>query len=711
MSYNRELSRLLSMRKSKIVQQASEQVDDPTDLGHRIKQVTYGTSGKVYQSRGFESPEVDFSSLRKASRTEPFFRRRANRIQNLIWKNGYVLNTESEEAKQYIQSRMELFSILTGNSFDLFMRKVSRELVMFDNALILEKRLPVKDLIKYGINVPAKGVGPNKKKGPVVAYEIIPLDTVSYKRDKYGNITSWQQKANNGETKTFQADEVILIKNDDESGDILAYPALQMVLPDARILRQLETDASLVAHRLAFPVFKYRVGDPKVEGSIPKKSQELNDIWYTLEGMLLEGALIIPGTDDFEVVLSDVKIDGLSSILEYFKKRVIVGLGLSPIHMGESDANRSVTDRLDVQLYDDVKAYQKTLSDTFTLYIFFKWLLEGGFKLGLGEIGQSKDVVTLLFQEIDTDSLIKRQNHELALWVQDGITHDELRLALGKTPITDTSKLYSDLIGSITAKHKEAVDKSSAQATGGGQNQQTNAKTRAQKTSSQDDDNLSLLELLLDIKESVIENSSLSVILELWSTFESDISNYLESNSGIMSISNMDGIKDIFSQELSDRLRIFVAQSMSHGIDRGFSEAREIDPNIAPMRMTMYNSSVNIVLKSMRYYVNKLVNDLFDRIETEIEESQSISASVETAFMVLEYRIKSIVTSHMSIAENWGVCKVAQHAGYKQVWQDSELGCTVCKTGWIDTKELELKSVPPFSTHPNCACLVHIKKL
>jgi hypothetical protein len=728
MSQIRELSRLLSFREpASAVFSALEAVEDPTDYSRRIKRGAFATgSNKIWlKTPGFEAPEVDFRALRRAGRTEPLFRRRANRFQNLIWKNGYVLKTEDDDAQAYILSRMELFGVLAGESFDSFLRKVSRELIMFDNCVIWERRVPTKDLKKMGVNIPLKGIGPLSKKGAVVSYEILPIDTLEFKRDQYGNVTKWRQiitpgysvsSGANENTKEYDPQEIILIKNDEESGDVLSYPALQMVLPDARILRQLETDASLAAHRLAFPIFKYKVGTPTLEATLPKKDEVISDIWYELEGMLLEGALIMPGSDDFEVVLSDVKLDGLSSIMDYFKSRVIIGLGLSPIQVGDASdaANRSVADRLDVQLYDDVKAFQKTLQEAFTFFIFTKWLMEGGFNLAIGEERQSESKVALLFKEIDTDSLIKRENHKLQLWVQDAISHKELRSELGLTPAEDMTDFYSFKIGEITAKFQQMASQAAAQKTAGGDGQGSNAKTKAKKTSSLpiEDEITSFRQLVSLFKEDMSAEQQRYRVDAIWGKMEEDVIDYIRGqypeDAGNFIAKDLGYVQSLYQIDIEDALRFDVTQYLELGLDRGFEEARAIDPELAPMRMTMFNMHTNKIISSLCYYIDKLVVDLTERIEKEVHRADVPFQGVELAFEALHYRLDSVVATHMALAENWGVCIVAMHAEIDKVWQDSEPDCIECHSQWLDVKSLEPQSVPPFSTHPHCGCKVHI---
>jgi hypothetical protein len=734
------LSRLFAMRKpTAIPRSILEQVEDPTNYSQVMKHVslTPKTNTPFYKNAGWEKPEVDFKVLRHASRAEPLFRRRANRFQNLIWKNGYVLKTEDEEAKDYILSRMEVYAVLNGETFDSFMREVSRELIMFDNCLILEKRKKVNELKKIGVNLPMRGIGPLAVKGPVVGYEVIPIDTIEYKRDKFGNVTEWSQLGQNGERKPFSPQEVILLRNDKESGDILAFPALQMVLPDARILRQLETDASLAGHRLAFPIFKYKVGDPRYEGTLPKKGDSLDDVWVTLEGMLLEGALIIPGSHDFEVVLSDVKMDGLHSIMAYFKDRVVTGMGLSPLHLGDpAAANRSVADRLDVQLYDDVKAFQKTLMETFNFYVLGKWLMEGSFNLKYGELGLSDSRVVIEFKEIDTDSMIKRENQALAIWVQDGITHDELRERLGLSPLPegDTSGLYSDMIGAITNKYAESLvektaevapkpvvaagpSKSTAQKTRGGGKQRSNAKTRVTKTSADEEPVITdFISLIRQITEQAHEDYSLDQVDKAWDALEYEVATYvaqrfpIPEGARVFDATDLTYLQILFQEELSYSLRQSMVLSLRSGLDRGFEEARLIDPDVAPMKISRFNQHVDTVLKSLNFYLEKLVTDLFQRVEEEIQQNDPPVLGVENAFLALHYRLDQVVSTHTALASNWGVCMAAEHAGYDHVWQDSEPGCNVCKSRWVATKDLQLRDVPPFSTHPHCGCRVHIRK-
>jgi hypothetical protein len=733
MANTHELSKLLAMRKPPRAS-AEEAVKDPTDAGHLVGKAVLSPARHnnfYFKSDSFESPEVDFGFIRQAIKVEPLFRRRNERYQNLMWKNGYTLRTEDEEAKQYIQSRMEVFAVLMGQTFDSFLREATNELIQYNNCLLYERRVPARQLQEMGINLPAKGIGPLAKKGPVVCHEVIPLETIRYKRDAFGNITQWKQVSPEGKERIFSPKEVILIKVGGVAGEILAHPTLHDVIPDAKILRQLETDASLAGHRLAFPIFMYKVGDPRYEGTMPKKASDLDGIWNTLEGMLMDGTLIIPGSDTFEVVLSDVKLDGLQAVLQYFKDRVVSNMGLSPLHLGDpAAANRSVADRLDVQLYDDVKAYQRVTEENITWFIFLKWLMEGGYSMLIGSAAVSPSRVYMTFKEIDTDSMIQRENHAVALWVQDAITHDEVRDRLGYTPLAEEEidKLYSSMIGAIT--NKQAMDlakvgaaasadgpsKSTAQATKGGSNQKTNAKTRAKKTSSLESEEIEavdfthLLGQIREAQQTAIDTHGLSVVEQSWAKLQIDVTEYIQRMSGKnFSAEDMSYVKDLFKSELWTSLRSCIVMSLNEGIDRGYEEARGINPDVAPMAVTRFNRNVSLILNSLNTFVDKLVEDLFVRVETEVVDSEDVAAAVDDAFMALHYRLEQVVTSHNALASNWGVCMVADHAGYEQVWQESESDCLVCKSGWVSTKDIRHTDIPPFSTHPNCGCRVHIK--
>ena len=719
MARTSELSRLLSFRRPRSTSLSLEKVSKTIDLSNEVKSKSYSTSSPPWlKTPSFESPDVDFAYLRKATKTEPLFHQRANKLQNLMWKNGYVLKTEDPEALSYIRARIEIFTVLTGTTFDAFLRKVSRELIKFDNVLLWERRLKPAEMKKLGIDLELKGIGPKGKDGPVLFYEILPIDTIRFKRDNHNNILQWQQIGPGGQTKEFDPSEVMLITKDEDSGDILAYPTVQMVLPDTRILRQLETDASLVAHRLAFPLFKYKVGSPQLEQSIPKKDEDLSGIWYELEGMLLDGTIIMPGTHDFEVVLSDTKLDGVTSMLDYFKNRVIVGLGMSPVHLGDlSSANRSITDRLDIQLYDDVKSYQKVQEEVYTFFVFGQWLLEAGFNLNIGQTKLSLSWVYMVFREIDTDSLIKRENHALAKWVQDGITHAELRAEFGLQPLEDTSDLYSDKIGAITAKYQEMVAQTKAQQTSGGSDQGSDTKTKVKKTHSLEslEEEATTFRALLNIfKEESAPPFVLDKYLSEWDKMQYDVTNYISTIHDLdpdkFSGAELAWAAEEVIVDVINMLRMDLLESMRFGVDRGFDEARDIDPDVTPMRMSVFNKNVYTLLRIASKDMERLMSDLSERVELEILNEDSIPVAVENAFAALAYRLKAIVSSHVVLAENWGVCVVAEHLGYEEVWQESETGCSVCTGGWVQIEDITPKDVPPFSTHPNCGCKVHIKE-
>jgi hypothetical protein len=316
--------------------------------------------------------------------------------------------------------------------------------------------------------------------------------------------------------------------------------------------------------------------------------------------------------------------------------------------------------------------------------------------------------VSFEFYEIDTDSLIKRENHAMTKWVQDGISHDELRGDLGLPAVTDLSNFYTDLIGGINNKYAmDQAAQAAAQRTAGG-SPSGGPKTPFKKTHSLEtvEGIRSYKELNSIFKEATAPSHIIFKYIANWETLERNFIDYCQHND--MFDINDAGLANIVFQ-FTTRLRIDILDSMRYGVDRGYDEARSIDPDVAPMRISVFNQKSEVLTRLAGKDFTQLLVDLVVRINKELEYSRPVEA-VEAAFAALTYRLKSIVSSHIVLAENWGVAIVAEHLEYISVWQDSEVGCSICQSRWIKIKDLMPSGLAPMNTHPNCGCKVHIRE-
>lgn len=239
----------------------------------------------------------------------------------------------------------------------------------------------------------------------------------------------------------------------------------------------MEEDIQNLVHRELFPLYKYTIGTPEQ----PAEPDEIDRASAEIENLRSEGGLILPHRHNIEIVGAGKEVLDASSYLEHFKERVSVGLGLAPHHLGISmnGGNRSVTDRLDVALYDKIKKYQKAFSDAIRLHIFNELLFEAGYDPILNPAYESpSDRCFFKFNEIDVDTQVKKETHVIQKFVNNLIGLSEARIALNLSPEVNEDELFAsmqskvqkDIIDAQAQVKTQADSDKQASSTGGARN-------------------------------------------------------------------------------------------------------------------------------------------------------------------------------------------------------------------------------------------------
>lgn len=428
----------------------------------------------------FEVAPYDFVRIGKAADTDSYIRQGLTKYRELLWKEGWDIVSENDEAADYVRERFSYMEFAMGQSMQSFFYDVGDQLVKYGNCFIAKSR---GDLNPY---FPTKIESPLRKH-PIVGYYIIPAETVEIRRTKYNKVISYRQRLDalsdsygRNTQPSWAADEVIHLALDKKPGRAFGTPFLISVLDDVLSLRQIEEDILNLVHKELFPLYKYKVGTPEV----PASPEEIDQAVYELENLRNDGGLILPERHDVEVIGANENALDAADYLAHFVNRVVVGLGLSPHHLGimNEGGNRSVTDRLDIALYDKIKTIQKYLSDTIRLGILDELLMEAGYDPFVHPKNQGEsDRCEFRFYEIDVDTQVKKENHILQKWLSDGITWEELRVALGEDVNVDESRLYSKMQSATQTESQIEVIKAQP-APAGTSSRPANKKATAKKT-------------------------------------------------------------------------------------------------------------------------------------------------------------------------------------------------------------------------------------
>lgn len=387
-------------------------------------------------SRDFLPPEFDLTQVTTAYDTEAYVRQAIDKYIELMFKAGWDVVGKNQNAVDYIRLRLKLISEMTQIPTDQLFIEIAEDLVKYSNVVLVKAR-DAQNLIaatKTGIKVIGLGGVP-----AIAGYFPLNVTTMALRRDKNGVVKGWQQEVE-GQDKPvkFKPEDIVHIYYKRDKGNAFGKPFLMPVLDDIRALRQMEETVLRLVYRNLNPLLHIQVGDD----NIPGQQSEVDSVQVQFENMDLEAGFATTNRVKLVSVASDKIIDA-NEYMKHFEQRVFTGLGVSELMMGRGNtANRSTGDNLSNEFTDRVKAYQKVMAIFVDEFIIKELLMEGGFDPLLNP----DDDVDFTFKEIDVDAKIKAENHAIFQYEHNAISEDEMRILLGRDPITDRATMFMNLV-------------------------------------------------------------------------------------------------------------------------------------------------------------------------------------------------------------------------------------------------------------------------
>lgn len=86
------------------------------------------------------APEYNFEEIRRAIETDSYIKITLDKHSRLIYKAGYYLKSENEEAIKYLKTRFRLMSYTTGKPIDILYQEIADDIVKYSNAILIKKR-------------------------------------------------------------------------------------------------------------------------------------------------------------------------------------------------------------------------------------------------------------------------------------------------------------------------------------------------------------------------------------------------------------------------------------------------------------------------------------------------------------------------------------------------------------------------------------------
>lgn len=387
-------------------------------------------------------PEYDLSSIANAVDTDSFFRRAVEKYEELIWKGGYKFLGKNLNAVNYVRKRFEQIAQVSDFPTEELLRQISYQLIIYGNCFISKVRNP-----RASGGKPFKRMD-GKVLPPVAAYFV--EDSVSMKvaTAENGDVVAYKQFVyGKSYIPIWHPYNIIHMYYSRKAGLNFGTPLVLPVMDDIRALRKIEQNVELLIFQHTVPLYHYKVGTPEK----PAADLEIEAVQATVTKMPPNGAIVTPERHEIQVIGAEKNALNVVDYLEYFKNRVLAGLGMSSVGMGEGGgASKSSAIVLDAHMRNTTETFQKVISMFVSEFMIKELLQEGGYAV---DTIDEENKVYLMFPPIDKDAQWAKENHYAQMFTQHMITENEARIEFGRDPITKAERqnMYFELIAKPTA--------------------------------------------------------------------------------------------------------------------------------------------------------------------------------------------------------------------------------------------------------------------
>lgn len=675
---------------------------------------------RSYSRTTWLPPEYDINEIGRIQDTESIVARAFHKKSSLMFKEGYAYIGKDPQEVRYIKNRFNQIAFVTNIAHADLLKRIGESLVSTSNAFLIKVR---NEKSSTG-NIRKGATGKQLK--PIAGYFPAAPETMKVRiNPDNGVAVGWMQELPNGTYKEFAADDVIHFYINRREGFLFGVPTIVPVIDDIKTLRQIEENIDLMLYQHLFPIFHYTVGtETAPAGYTEGGEREIDVAKNQLRYMPAEGGIVTPERHKLELIGAENKVVRAEQYLEYFKKRVIAGLGISMLDLGDGESsNRSTAAVMSRALVDSVKDIQESLETQWYQHVIKELLLESEF----GEDILDEDAqVHLRFNEIDIISKQEQEKHAMELFKNNAITHQEYRILLGREPmeiplgednkdpneysewnttfwklIEEPSFLIRQIsqpwnVGAITSASiggsaitPEHLKKATSETI---KNEPLLKPIPIVVNKSNPKDNLihSMYELLISdvinaIDKSIKEKSKVDLpfVESYVAIWNKDLQNKVINLAGIEFIKGFNE-ESSNNAHIASSLVVFGKSGIRLHLEGIFSKFQDVIMN----SITFVNSNISKETFTQEEYISK-IKDILDNLKN---------------------RTKSMWTTELHRAYNYGRLLGDKFSGNEYCINSSDKCCEQCKE--LNNKEfkiIEMSITDIAPHHPNCKCVVKRK--
>lgn len=696
-------------------------------------------SGAGGGRENFTAPEYDLEEIKSACEADSYIKMALMKYSYMLFKAGYELRSENEEASNYIKMRFSVMSFATKQPIDIVLQECGDDLIKYSNAILVKSRV---DQVMPGVN--ARGFFKDK---PVGGYFRVDPSTMSVERDKSGAIVKYIQTVD-GVEKKFDLVDVIHIYLDREAGNAFGTPRIIAALEDVKLLRRIEGNVASMVYRFAMPLFQWIIGLP--QQGFQATNREIDEARAEVDNMALDGTVITNEKTQIKVIGAEGNALNAEGYLKYFEQRCFSALGVSESQMGRGGAKQDA-DSMESQAHDTVKHIQRTMAIFLREHMINELLLEGGFN----PIINNDDIVNFVFNEINIETKIKVENHEMAKFQSNMITFPEMRRMLGKKEEVDIEELYKMKIeveadkrmtehkteGSLeitkltgenalelqaaNAKTQEKIAKQNAQAA---KNNSVNASGSKSTSPNGNGKNKSTSPNKAIINKNTPENQhgktsvkvkegEANMGLDLQEAKTYTIQNKKKHKDAYESIYNkyyalcddliatredIDMILPLALDNMLAQAKLYMQVASMEGVNAATQDIRTIQKTV--VTLPRVRVSLSMMEEEAKKSLQKTLKDIKKKVKNEEDEKR-----IRAIFESMEYRIRCMLEFVLPKTYWYSYLKTGEALKYSTAIVDFD-GSDDAKehSKTIDLNNINMDDIPPY--HPFCDCSINFKK-
>lgn len=694
----------------------------------------YNTSRNLGRGQ-FICPEYDLAEVGRVEDTESFVRQAFDKKVALMFKEGYDLVGRNPRNVKYIKIRLAQIARASGEPTVKLLRDIGSSLIRKSNAILVKVRNEDASGGKVRSD-PTSG----KDMKPIAAYFPAPVETMEVSLNN-NKIVKWRQnlnyqQTNYGNLKEYNPQDIVHFYYDRKDGFIFGTPQLVPVLDDIRALRKIEENIELLVYQYLFPLFQFKVGTENMPaGTDENGEREIDVIRREIQFMPSEGGLVTTERHEIQAIGAEGKALDAKGYLDHFKKRVIAGLGISAVDLGDGDTtNRATSDNMSRNLIDSVKDFQQVIEYFFNELIIAELLLESTFG---DDVLDEDNRVWLKFKEIDIDAQIKKEAHMADQFAKNLVSQDEARLRVGYEPMRIPTpddmqsmdptqlqttfpewnrtffKLFQEPLELIKAAAKP--DATGASMAAGEHPSTTIQPSHVQQAHEQNMQQQKDLEKIKgEAKVAAAKampkpprpKAKDAFVSTRYEEVEQDVVNHVRNRGKL----DHDWVAQIIRTSMGATVDYLIA-NQAIAFRSGYDQYGDIRSEKFMGSIT----SARIVFRDRaERYIDKLTRDVISSLKRNVKKDninqEEIINLTRSVFDTLKYRTDFIEYVELKKARSLGLALSIRDSGQRIVFiQGNGGGCDRCKqeARSLDSFHMIMDDVPPF--HANCECRIVVE--